>query len=150
MRLRPSKNDYFLSIADQVRNRSPDPKTQVGAVLVDNNDRIVGTGYNGPPQGFSDESLNWADRESVYPFIVHAEMNAILYSGARYDERAKLYVTLSPCKDCIKLIAASGIKTIFFRDRYKDFGIVNELAKKFGITLIEQKEQNHGQEEANV
>lgn len=150
MRLRLTKDSYFLSIADQIKSRSPDPKTQVGAVLVDNNDRIVGTGYNGPPPGFDDQSLDWTNRESVYPFIVHAEMNAILYSGARYDERAKLYVTVSPCKDCIKLIAASGIKTIFFRDRYKDYSVVQELAKKFGITLIEQKEQNNGQEEANV
>lgn len=150
MRLRPTKDKYFLDLADQVKSRSPDPKTQVGAVLVDNNDRIVGTGYNGPPPGFADDQLNWQDRESVYPFIVHAEMNAILYSGARYDERAKLYVTVSPCKDCIKLIAASGIKTIFFKDRYKDYGVVQELAKKFGIKLIEQKEQNNGQEEANV
>ncbi len=136
MRERPSKIDYFMAIADSVKLRSPDPKTQVGAVLVDTKDRIVGTGYNGPPAGFPDDKLDWSKREDyLYHRIVHAEMNAILYSGARFDERAKLYVTVSPCKDCIKLIAAAGIKTIYFRERYKDYEIVSQLAQDFGIQL---------------
>jgi len=134
-----------MLIADAVKLRSPDPKTQVGAVLVDNNDRIVGTGFNGPPAGFKDAELDWANREeSLYQRIVHAEMNAILYSGARYDERAKLYVTMSPCKDCIKLVAAAGIKTIFYRDRYKDIETVLKLAKEFSIQLTQHEVHEHG------
>lgn len=130
-----------MDLAATVATRSPDPKTQVGAVLVDQTDRVVGTGFNGPPAGFPDSQLDWDKREdSLYHRIVHAEMNAILYSGSRYDERAKLYVTMSPCKDCIKLIAAAGIKTIIYRDRYKDIGTVSDLAREFGITLTEYKE----------
>jgi dCMP deaminase len=129
-----------MGIADAVKLRSPDPKTQVGAVLVDENSRVIGTGYNGPPAGFKDEVLDWKTRDdSLYQRIVHAEMNAILYSGARYDERAKLYVTMSPCKDCLKLVAAAGIKTIHYRERYKDFVTVEQLAAEFGIQLIQHE-----------
>lgn len=129
-----------MKIAESVSEGSPDPKTQVGAVLVDNKNRIVGTGFNGPPSGYSDESLDWVGRPpELYQRIVHAEMNAILYSGARYDDRAKLYCTLSPCSDCIKFVAASGIKTVYYRSRYKDFDTVIGLATEFGIQLIQQE-----------
>jgi len=143
MRTRPSKNKYFMNLAVAVAQRSPDPKTQVGAVLVDQSDRVVGTGFNGPPVGYPDSQLDWDNREEgLYHRIVHAEMNAILYSGSRYDERAKLYVTMSPCKDCIKLIAASGIKTIIYKDMYKDILTVSALAREFGITLQKFEESD--------
>lgn len=148
MEKRLSKHEYFFEIAKTVRLRSPDLKTQVGAVLVDTKDRIIGTGFNGPPAGYEDKSLDWLDergeRKWVYDRVVHAEMNAILYSGARYDDRAKLYVTLSPCKDCIKLLAAAGIKTIHFIERYKDYDIVLGLAQEFGIKLIQHEVQRDG------
>lgn len=134
-----------MNIAEAVKLRSPDPKTQVGAVLVDSSFRIVGTGYNGPPAGFDDQKLDWVDRKpSLYQRIVHAEMNAILYSGSRYDDRATLFVTMSPCLDCLKLIAAAGIKTIYFKERYKDFNDVNHLATEFGIQLISHEVQTDG------
>lgn len=138
---RPSKMHYFMNIAEAVAQGSTDPKTQVGAVLVDNKNRIIGTGYNGAPAGFDDSKMPWDSREDCYPRIVHAEMNAILYSGARFDERAKLYCTMSPCKDCIKLVAAAGIKTVYFKTRYKDYDTTSQLATEFGLTLIQTETQ---------
>jgi dCMP deaminase len=136
---------YFMQLAEVIKTRSPDPKTQVGAVLVDHLDRVVGTGYNGPPAGFPDSLLSWGERnEALYNRIVHAEMNAILYSGARYDHDSKLYCTMSPCKDCIKLIAAAGIKKIFFKEWYKDYATVSQLATEFNIQLVHYKEDTDG------
>lgn len=143
IRNRPSKDDYFMNIAEVVKLRSPDPKTQVGAVIVDSKNRIISTGFNGPPAGFPDEGLDWLDRDSVYPVLIHAEVNAILYSSSRF-EGSKLYVTLSPCKECIKIVAASGIKTVVFKDKYKDFNITRPLAERFGITLIQLKDHENG------
>lgn len=137
--MRISKHAYFMKMADTAKLRSPDPKTQVGAVLVDKQHRIVSTGYNGPPKGFPDEKLNWVDRESIYPRVVHAEMNAILYAGGRF-EGSTLYCTLSPCKDCLKLVSAAGIQQVFFKERYKDFDMVLKLAEEFGVTLTQHEE----------
>jgi dCMP deaminase len=138
MRDRPSKNLLFMRLAHAVSDGSPDPKTQVGAVLVDSKNRVISTGYNGPPAGFPDYEVDWTDRESVYPVIIHAEVNAILYSAAKINHHCKLFVTLSPCKECLKLVAASGIKTVYYLNRYKDFDITAPLSYKFGIQLIQQ------------
>lgn len=130
----------MMNLAFQVATRSPDPKTQVGAVLTDQNFRVVGTGYNGPPANFDDSTLDWGDRnDHLYRRIVHAEMNAILYSGSRYDDRSTLFVTMSPCQDCMKLIAAAGIKKVYYNDRYKDFDLVEQLAREFGVSLEKHK-----------
>ena len=142
-RQRPTKDQYFMAIADVVKLRSPDPRTQVGAVLVDRNDRLVATGFNGTPVGFDDDQIDWLDRESVYPVTVHAEMNAILYSNSRYDG-SKLYTTLSPCKECLKLVAAAGIKIIVFKDKYRDYDVVKVLAEKFNIKLTQFEEETDG------
>lgn len=142
-RQRPTKDQYFMAIAEVVKTRSPDPKTQVGAVLVDSKYRLVSTGFNGSPSDFDDESIDWLDRPSVYPICVHAEMNAILYASSRY-ENSILYVTLSPCSECIKLVAASGIKRVIFKDKYRDFDKVKVLADSFDIQLIQFEEKTNG------
>jgi len=140
MRVRPSKNDYFMMIAEVVKLRSPDPKTQVGAVLVDQNDHIIGTGHNGTVPGYPDDTLDWVTRDaSLYEHIVHAEINCVLHSHAKFGTGAKLYVTMSPCKDCVKVIASAGIKTVFFKERYKDHDLVLKLAQDFGIQLIQHE-----------
>ena len=140
---RPTKDQYFMAIAEVVKTRSPDPKTQVGAVLVDCNYRLVSTGFNGSPSGFDDESLDWLDRPSVYPICIHAEMNAILYASSRY-ENSILYVTLSPCSECIKLVASAGISKVIFKNKYRDFDTVEALAKRFNIQLVQFKEETNG------
>jgi len=99
---------YFMGVALLSAQRSKDPNTQVGACIVDENKHIVGTGYNGFPKGCSDEELPWANNaenpnDNKYPYVVHAEANAILNSTKQL-KGATLYVVMFPCNECAKLI----------------------------------------------
>lgn len=118
-----SWDEYFFGIALLAAKRSKDPSTQVGACIVDQNNIILGTGYNGFPNGCSDDEFPW-DREgenTKYPFVVHAELNAILNAKGRSLANAKLYVSLFPCNECAKAIIQSGIKeVIYLSDKYAD------------------------------
>ena len=118
-------DEYFMAIAKLSAMRSKDPSTQVGACIVSDDNRILSIGYNGAPNGFDDEKFPWArEGESLntkYPYVCHAEMNAILnYRGSRKElENAKIYVDLFPCNECAKLIIQAGIKeVIFLSDKY--------------------------------
>lgn len=120
-----SWDEYFMGIAMLSAMRSKDPNTQVGACIVDQQNKIVGIGYNGFPIGCSDDLLPW-EREAKnindtkYPYVVHAEANAILNS-TKDLHGAKLYVGLFPCNECAKLIIQAGIKEIvYLSDKYKD------------------------------
>ena len=104
--------------------RSKDPSTQVGAVIVSGEHRVVSIGYNGFPNGCSDDEFPW-DREgdfgaTKYPYVVHAELNAILNS--KNDLRGcSIYVSLFPCNECAKAIIQSGISRIVYEsDKYAD------------------------------
>ena len=118
-------DEYFMAIAKLSAMRSKDPSTQVGACIVDKNNRILSIGYNGAPNGYSDDIFPW-DREgneleTKYPYVVHAERNAILnYRGSRKDfEGAKIYVDLFPCNECAKEIIQAGIsEVIYLSDKY--------------------------------
>ena len=125
------KNDYldwdtyFMAIAKLSAKRSKDPSTQVGACIVAEDNRILSIGYNGAPNGFSDDEFPWerngSPLETKYLYVVHAERNAILnYRGHRKDfENAKIYVDLFPCNECAKEIIQSGIKeVIYLSDKY--------------------------------
>ncbi len=113
---RPCWDEYFLAIADVVSRRSHDPETQVGAVVVDANRRIIATGYNGFPPGCDDAHLPNL-RPDKYPFMVHAEMNAI--ASSRTDLRAAtFYVTSSPCLECAKAIITTGAREVVFKSFY--------------------------------
>lgn len=128
-------NEYFINIAKIIALKSKDKKRQVGAILVsEKNNRILSTGYNGLPANTND-NIDWNNRELVYSMIIHAEMNCILYANNKY-ENSILYSTLSPCKDCIKIIAAAKIKKIIYLEDYKDLHISKELCKKFNIELV--------------
>ena len=128
-------NEYFINIAKIISLKSKDKKRQVGAILVSENDnRILSTGYNGLPANTND-NIDWSNRELVHSMIIHAEMNCILYANNKY-ENSILYSTLSPCKDCIKIIAAAKIKKIIYLEEYKDLSISQDLCKKFNIELI--------------
>lgn len=103
--------------------RSKDPNTQVGACIVSEDNIILSTGYNGFPVGCSDDDFPW-DREgenTKYPYVVHAELNAILNSNGKSLRGAKIYVDLFPCNECAKAIIQSGIKEIvYLYDKYAD------------------------------
>jgi dCMP deaminase len=115
-----SWEEYFMGIARLTAMRSKDPSTQVGACIVDNENRILSVGYNGAPNGFEDEDFPW-DREgeplnTKYLYVCHAEMNAISnFRGSRKDLKdATIYVDLFPCNECAKHIIQSGIKHIVY------------------------------------
>lgn len=120
-----SWNDYFMSISILSGMRSKDPSTQVGACIVDVNNRIISIGYNGFVNGCSDEDFPWSrDGEFLdtkYPYVVHAEQNAILNARGRSLEGCRLYVNLFPCHECARNIIQSGIKEVYYlSDKYAD------------------------------
>lgn len=118
-------DEYFMAIAKLSAMRSKDPSTQVGACIVSNDNRILSIGYNGAPNGFSDEKFPWGrdgkNLDTKYPYVCHAELNAILnYRGSKKDlEDARIYVDLFPCNECAKIIIQAGIKeVIYLNDKY--------------------------------
>jgi dCMP deaminase len=120
-----SWDEYFMSVAMLSAMRSKDPNTQVGACIVNQDLKIVGTGYNGFPKGCSDDELPWGREgnplQTKYPFVCHAELNAILNSISRDLRGCTLYVVMFPCNECAKAIIQSGIKEVVYRDnKYPD------------------------------
>ena len=118
-----SWDEYFMGVALLAAMRSKDPNTQVGACIVDSENRILSTGYNGFPSGCSDDEFPWeregAFAETKYPFVVHAELNAILNARGKNLTGSKIYVALFPCNECAKAIIQSGIKEIvYLSDKY--------------------------------
>jgi dCMP deaminase len=149
-----SWDEYFMGIALLSSKRSKDEQTQVGACIVNPDQRIVGIGYNGLPFGCADTEYPW-EREgefldTKYPYVVHAEANAILNS-TRDLKDCTIYITLFPCHECAKLIIQSGIKTIIYmEDKYigtesntaskrmlASSGVKTESFKKIQIDLFE-------------
>lgn len=117
-------DDYFMNIAELTALRSKDENSKVGAVIVNNENKIISVGYNGFPTGI-DESQVPHGRcgdflNTKYPYVVHAEANAIINGSNNYKD-CRLYVTLFPCNECAKLVCQSGIKeVIYLSDKYKD------------------------------
>lgn len=120
-----SWDEYFMGIAMLSSCRSKDPSTQVGACIVNDRNKIMSVGYNGFPQGCSDDDFPW-EREgdaydTKYHYVCHAELNAILNSGGSNLEGCKIYVALFPCNECAKAIIQSGIKEVLYlSDKYAD------------------------------
>ena len=100
--------------------RSKDPNTQVGACIVSNDNKILSMGYNGFPNGCSDDDFPWEregeELETKYPYVTHGELNAILNYRGGSLEGTKLYVSLFPCNECAKAIIQAGIRTVVYAD----------------------------------
>ena len=111
-----SWDEYFLGIAMLAAKRSKDPNPQVGACIVSPDNIIISTGYNGMPKGCSDDEFPWGREgaESKYPFVVHAELNAILNANGRDLRGSRVYVALFPCNECAKAIIQSGVKEVIY------------------------------------
>lgn len=121
-----SWDEYFMGTALLAAKRSKDPNTQVGACIVNDKKRIMSIGYNGFPMGCDDDAFPW-EREgensfdTKYPYVCHAELNAILNNRGANLEGCTIYVGLFPCCECAKAIIQSGIKkVIYLSDKYKD------------------------------
>lgn len=118
-----SWDEFFMGVAVLAAKRSKDPNTQVGACIVDENNVIISTGYNGFPIGCSDDEFPWNREGEItkYPFVVHAELNAILNASGKSMRGARIYVALFPCNECAKAIIQSGIKeVVYLSDKYAD------------------------------
>ena len=120
-----SWDEYFMGVAILASKRSKDPSTQVGACIIDGEKRIISTGYNGFPQGCSDDEFPWnrdeSKGETKYDFVVHAELNAILNASGKSLSGSTLYVGLFPCHECAKAIIQAGIKdVVYLSDKYHD------------------------------
>ncbi|KAL7981889.1 hypothetical protein Chor_000946, partial [Crotalus horridus] len=107
--------EYFMAVAFLSAQRSKDPNSQVGACIVNSENKIVGIGYNGMPNGCSDDLLPWtrtADNKlnTKYPYVCHAELNAIMNKNSADVKGCSIYVALFPCNECAKLIIQAGKK----------------------------------------
>lgn len=118
-----SWDEYFMGVALLAGMRSKDPNSQVGACIVSPDHKILSIGYNGFPNGCSDDVFPW-DREgepedTKYYYVTHSELNAILNYRGGSLEGSRLYVTLFPCNECAKALIQAGIKTIIYdSDKY--------------------------------
>ncbi len=130
-------DEYFMGIALLSAQRSKDNSTQVGACIVNDDKKIVSVGYNGMPVGCDDDDMPWersADStlDTKYPFVCHAELNAILNSSIPSLSGSTLYVTLFPCNECAKAIIQCGIKrVVYFDNKYADTDGVKASAMLF-------------------
>lgn len=139
-------DDTFMSIALIVSMRSKDPNTQVGACLVDQDNRIIGTGYNGFPRDISNYDLPW-DRyccnkeDTKYLYVGHAEENAIDNCDRTRINNSKLYVTLFPCNKCaIRIIQNKIQEVIYLSDKYHDTPECIASRKMFGLSKVKLRQ----------
>ena len=121
-----SWDEYFMGIAMLSAERSKDNSTQVGACIVNKDKKIVSVGYNGMPTGCCDDEMPWeregdSPLDTKYPFVCHAELNAILNSNIGNLGGCTLYVTLFPCNECAKAMIQSGIKrVVYYSNKYAE------------------------------
>lgn len=143
-----SWDEYFMGIAMLSAERSKDNSTQVGACIVNADNKIVSVGYNGMPTGCSDDEMPWerdgeTSLDTKYPFVCHAELNAILNSNIGNLNGCTVYVTLFPCNECAKAIIQSGIKrVVYYSDKYADTEGTKAsriLLEKCGVTTSAYK-----------
>jgi len=143
-----------MELAEKLALRSHCVKAQVGAVLTKDT-RIISLGYNGPPAGTHNCDIEFPvvgcprDSKGSCSLALHAEQNAILYAAKNNVsmQGATLYVTLSPCISCARVIYTTGIQKVYFKDSYAKFkGLTNDegvdFLKRFGVEVCEYKKQN--------
>lgn len=129
MNKRQSWDEYFMELAEKLATRSTCDRAHVGAVIVNDDNRIVSTGYNGSIPGNPHcDDIGHTLRDGHCIATVHAEINAISYCAKEGIalKNTILYVTHFPCINCTKSIISSGIKTVFFKNDYR----VDEYALK--------------------
>ena len=145
-----SWDEYFMGVALLSAKRSKDPSTQVGACIVNDKNKIVGAGYNGLPIGCDDDEFPWEKQgeflNTKYPYVCHAELNAILNNIGMDLGGCKIYTALFPCNECSKAIIQAGItEVIFLSDKYDgtDGGKASKLMlDKAGVAYRKVKSNN--------
>ena len=139
-----SWDEYFMGIAILSAKRSKDPNTQVGACIVNDKNKIMSVGYNGFPVGCNDDDFPWErtgdDFNTKYPYVCHAELNAILNNAGGNLNGCKIYVVLFPCNECAKAIIQSGIKeVIYISDKYADTPSTRASKRMFDAAGVKYK-----------
>jgi dCMP deaminase len=124
-------SDVFFDIAHAIAQRSKDPSTQCGAVVVSADYTILGMGFNGPPPQFVDELVPWEKRPEKYFYIEHAEENAIHYAlsahGSAPLKGSSLFVTHEPCVNCVRKLIRSNIRRIFYPEDAPAYKLTNPV-----------------------
>lgn len=149
--MKPSYEDIYMELAEKLALRSHCVKAQVGAVLTKDT-RIVSLGYNGPPAGTHNCDEEWPDHgcardsKGSCSLALHAEQNAILYAVKNNTsiEGSTLYVTLSPCIACARVIFTMGIKRVYYKNSYAEYKNIPtdegvEFLRKFGVEVLRYK-----------
>ncbi|MBR2709705.1 hypothetical protein IKE72_01340 [Candidatus Saccharibacteria bacterium] len=107
-------DEYFIKIAEVVAEKSKDPSSKMGCVIVDKNKRVVSLGYNGLVQGADESKMTLSERPMKYYFAIHSEMNAILF--ARRDlTGCTVYNLVATCENCLKYALQAGIKRFVYK-----------------------------------
>ncbi len=151
---KPSFDDIYMDLAQTLSQKSHCIKAQVGAVLTKDT-RIVSLGYNGPPAGTHNCDVEWPehgcprDSKGSCSLALHAEQNAILYAAKNKMDMGgcTLYVTLSPCIACARVIYSVGIKKVYFLNSYAQYkGIPSDegvdFLRKFGVDVVKYAPTN--------
>ena len=144
-----SWDETFMLMTKLIAKKSKEPNTKVGSCVVDENNIIVGLGYNGFPRNCDDNEFPWEREGDVldvkYTYVVHAEANAIMNAN-KSVKNCRIYVSLFPCNECAKIIIQNEIKEVIYEsDKYKDVDIFKASRKMFkaaGIKLRRYKTKN--------
>ncbi|RRD95348.1 dCMP deaminase family protein [Clostridiales bacterium COT073_COT-073] len=139
-----SWDEYFMGIAILSSMRSKDNRTQVGACIVSQNNKILSVGYNGMPTGVNDDEMPWEHEgdalHTKYFYVCHAELNAILNHSGTSLNGAKIYTTLFPCNECTKAIIQAGIKEVIYQDdKYANTDSVIAAKKMMNMVGVKYK-----------
>jgi len=135
-----SWHEYYLQIAGIAAKKSKDPSSQVGCVIVDSNNKIVSTGFNGFVAGCDEDQMTY-DRPMKYNLIIHAEMNALMFANQSV-KGCTVYVTHHPCDNCFKHLLQAGIEKIYYESKsvlerfsQDQLEAIDRLQKATGVTI---------------
>lgn len=148
-----SWDEYFMGIAKLSAMRSKDPNTQVGCCIVGEDNRIISVGYNGFPNGCSDDEFTWSreGEDNKYFYSTHSELNAILNAKGSNLENSRMYVSLFPCNECAKAIIQSGIKEIIYdNDKYAATPSVVASKKMLSAANVKYKEYERSNNDITI
>ena len=134
---RPSWPETWMSIAHNIAKRSYDPRLQVGAIIVsDDNTQMLSVGYNGNYRGGSHDPESLEPGQSGF---IHSEINALLKCDYHNPLPKHMYVTHSPCRACCKCIINGGIKKVIYDVEYRDMSGIN-LLRDAGLEIYSLRE----------
>lgn len=150
-----SWDEYFMGIAKLSEGRSKDPTRQVGACIVNKENRILSIGYNGLPNGISDDDIPWdkvgSPMDTKFFYVCHAELNAILNNRNNNLDGTTLYVSLFPCNECAKAIIQSGIKrVVYYSDKHAHKDSTKASKKMFDMAGIEYIPYTHKNKKVEI